>query len=63
LTEARTARLIQFEIEANGELGLAAQAKGRITDAKERFAQAVALGTKNGIPTEKWTKALKSIQE
>lgn len=63
LSEAQIARLVQFEIEANGELGVTAQQQGRHSDAKERFSQAVALGQRNGIPTEKWAKALREIEK
>ena len=62
LTEAKTAKLVQFEVEANGELGLVAQLHGDAQEARSRFNRAIELGTKNGIATDKWSKALQGLE-
>lgn len=61
LIEARTARLVQFEIEANGELAVVAQNDGRVNEAKQLYRKAVNLGVVNGIQVDKWSKALEAL--
>lgn len=61
LIEAKTARLVQFEIEANGELAVVAQSDGRINEAKQLYRKAVNLGVVNGIQVDKWSKALEAL--
>lgn len=63
LLEAQNARLVQFEIEANGELGVVAQNDGRISSAKQLFKKAINLGITNGIQVDKWSKALEAIDK
>jgi tetratricopeptide (TPR) repeat protein len=63
LTEAQAARLVEFEIEANGELAVVAQNDGRINDARQLYQKAATLGISNGIQTDKWSKALEALDK
>lgn len=57
--EARQAHIIQYEIDAYGEIGLLMRDAGRKVDANENFRIAVDLGTKNGIDVQRWTSEIR----
>lgn len=57
--EARQAHIIQYEIDAYGEIGLLMRDAGRTVDANENFKIAVDLGTKNGIDVQRWTSEIR----
>ncbi|MBI2794927.1 MAG: hypothetical protein HYX66_09810 [Ignavibacteria bacterium] len=63
LIEAQAARLVEFVIEANGELAVVAENNGRINDARQLYQKAVTLGISNGIQTDKWSKALEALDK
>jgi hypothetical protein len=57
--EAQQARIVQYEIEAFGEMGLLMRTVGRSSDANDHFKSAVELGSKNGLDVQKWSSEIR----
>lgn len=62
LDEARVSRIVNYEIEALGNLGTALLKSGQESNAKRHFSEAVELGEQNGIPVSQWRTALNTLK-
>lgn len=57
--EAQQAHIIQYEIDAFGEMGLLMRAAGKTSDANDHFKSAVELGSKNGLDVQRWSSEIR----
>ena len=62
LDEARASKIVDYQINAAGNLGVAARDGGRKDDAKKYLQEAIRLGQQNGILVDRWENALQSIR-
>jgi hypothetical protein len=58
---ARTARLVQFEVDALGELGLLAKSRSNLSEARSFFERAVERATSARLATTKWQSELDQL--
>ncbi|RPI68405.1 MAG: hypothetical protein EHM43_05025 [Ignavibacteriae bacterium] len=59
LEEAREARIIQYEVDAYGEIGLLLRDDGKILEGNASFQQAIDLGERHGIDVTRWTRSIR----
>lgn len=62
LAFAKNSRIVKYQIDALGELGVANMNLGRNTDARKMLQEAVTLGNANGVGVDRWTQLLNDLQ-
>jgi tetratricopeptide (TPR) repeat protein len=58
---AKNSRIVKYQIDALGELGLVNLNMGRTGDARKMLQEAVTLGNANGVAVDRWTKLLNDL--
>lgn len=63
IRHAQTVRLVDYEMDAHGELGLLAKSRGDLDGATRSFERAIDIGRTHKRSVVRWTQELESLQQ